>query len=267
MNNYIKIYFLLALLLSTIALEAQIGIWGGLTRAKINYGSFDTFRASYNKVCASTLKEEMPGFNISPGYSFGIVARKKVFHGEISTDFLSAKTYAEFKNAEKREFQLKQNILTGGFGLGYGWDIFYIYAIGGFEIGDILLKSSYIYNDGTQSYGQEKPLNGHSNGFFLGGYYGLTTCIPIVKYAKILLRISHSGYSKTDAKFGLSDIMGSSGFTVDGIPHPNGIPTDYEAYISPEGGYGYSGKYVGSDVEGWRLFVCLHFEFGLFEND
>lgn len=266
MISNLKISLLFALLFLAIVLKAQFGIWAGYSKTNIKYGSFDQFRASYNKVCASTLKNEMPGFDLSPAYSFGLVGRAKVFHGEISADFLNGKTYAEFTNGEKREFNLNQSIITGGFGLGYGWDIFYIYVIGGLEIGDLLLRSSFIYKDGTQSYGLEKTLNGHNHGFFLGGYYGITTCIPIVKYVKVLLRVSHSGYSRADAKFSLTDIFGSKALTVYGVPHPDGIPTDYEAYIAPEGGYSYKGGYVGTDVEGWRLLVGLHFEFGGFQD-
>lgn len=240
--------------------KAQFGVWGSYTMASVKYGSFDQFRASYNKVNGSTMKKDMPDFGLSSGFSLGINVRVHAFYAELSEDMLRGKTFAEFTNGEQREFELRQSLTSGGFGLGYGWSSFYIYVIGGLSAGDILVNSSFIYNDGTQSFGMEKTLNGHSHGFSLGGYYGVTSCIPIVKHVKVMLRAAHFGFSKYDSKYALSDLNSGRSLTVYSGPYPDGIPTDYEAYLAQ--GFSYDGGYVGTDMKNWRFFAGLQIEFG-----
>lgn len=254
--------FLLLYLCCTTVLRAQFGVWGGYSSTMIKYGSFDDFRASYNAVNGGAMKSEMPEFGLSGGISAGVEAHAKVFIGELSIHTMKGSTIGEFISGEKREFEIRNKQISGGFGLGYGWEKFYIYAVGGLTAGDILISSSYFYHDGTQSFGSEKILNGNYFGFNLGGYYGISTCIPITKNIKIMLRINKCGYSKFDAKFSLTDIFGSSQTALAGTPHPDGLPVDYAAYLSESGGYTYKGEYVGTDLGGWRVFCCLHFQFG-----
>jgi len=261
MINKRKIFFLLSLLFLSVGLKAQFGFWAGYMATAVKYGSFDQFRVSYNGVNAATMKKEMPAIGLSNGFSVGIEGHAKWFYGELSANFLKGETFAEFTNGEKREFQVKQNLISGGFGVGWDWkDKFYTYVIGGFSGGTMLINSSFIYIDGTRSFSTEKIVNGHSHGLSLGGYYGITGGIPVTKNIKVMLRVAHFGYSRADSKFALSDMFGSKVTAISGIPHPDGLPTDYASYLAA--GYNYSGSYVGTDLGGWRFFVGLHYQFG-----
>ena len=239
-----KTFFLFPVLFFSLALKAQLGIWAGATKTSVKYPSFDRFRSSYNQTNSASLKKEMPGFGLSNGFSFAVQLRANWFMGEVGADFLRGNTSAEFLNGERRDFNLKKGVATGGFGLGYGWQKFYIFAIGGLASGDIVINSSFVYTDGTRSFGMEKSLNGHYHGIFLGGYYGLTSCIPIGKHIKIMLRGTHEGVSRSDSKRSASQLLeqhqarGLAGFN----PQSGGLES------------------TNIDLTGWRFFLCLHLE-------
>lgn len=255
--NYKINLLLLPLLFFTIGLKAQVGVWAGVTEASVQFESFDQFRISYNQVNASRMKKEMPNFGLSPGFSTGIEGHAKWFYGELSLNFLSGKTTAEYTNEGKREFKLNQNIYAGGFGIGRDARRFYAYAIGGLSAGGLLINSSFIYNDGTRSFGLEKSLNGESHGLCLGAYYGITAGITITKNIKLMLRAARFGSSKADSKFALTDLFGSK---TQKVIHPDGLPTDWGSYLAS--GYSYTGGWVGTDINGWRLFICMHYQLG-----
>jgi hypothetical protein len=253
-----RLWISLLLLGTGAAANAQLGVWASYTMASVKYGSFDQFVASYNKVNGPGMKDEMPGFGMSSGFSAGMNVRARFFYADLSEDVLNGKTFAEFTNGEKREFDLHEYLTSCGMGFGYGSKNFYLYIIGGLAAGDVQLNSSFIYNDGTRSYGLEKTLNSKNHGIALGGYYGITSCIPVIRHVKVMLRASHFGFSPYDSKYGLDDLNSGRSLNVYSGPYPDGIPTDYESYLSQ--GYSYEGSYVGTDIRNWRFFIGLVIE-------
>lgn len=265
MNNKLRLVLLFSFLLITVIGKAQFSVWAAYTSTVgMKYSTFDQFRTSYNKVFASTLKKEMPMFRYGNGFSTGMSVHGKVIYAEVTADWMRTKTVGEFTNGEKRELDLRQRLQCDGIGFGGSSETASCFVVGGIAIGQMIMYSSYIYNDGTQSFGLEKLLNGHFSGIYVGTYYGITGGFTLVPGLKAMFRVIRNSALKYDSKRNtLDDIHYGRdlGYTV----YPHGLPTDYEAYSNQGLNYP-TENYVAIDLKAWKIFFGLQVDLGTFKK-
>jgi hypothetical protein len=169
------------------------GLGGVQFQGRLKWPSMERFIDSYNACLADQLREPVPYLQLGPGYLWGVEGQYGALQLGYTHSDASAASTAHLLNGEQRLFELNSH-----------FNEFYMtiaYPSNGFDIGFICgtaihrgeLLSSFIYKDGTESFGEDKALNGV---YDLGSHAGITMGPRIdlgFKWVKLSFRFEYQG--------------------------------------------------------------------------
>jgi hypothetical protein len=169
------------------------GLGGIQLQGKLKWSSMDRFIDSYNACLANQLTDPVAYMKLTPGYLWGIEGQYGPFQFGFTHANAIANSKASLINGEQRLFELDSYFNEFYLSLAYPADACDIGFICGTAIHKGLLMSSYIYKDGTPSFGEDKPLNGV---FDLGSHAEITFGPRLdfgYKWLKLSLRFEYQG--------------------------------------------------------------------------
>jgi hypothetical protein len=135
---------------------------------------------------------------------------------------------------------------------------FYIGPVGGAILGKSIIKSTYTYRDGMESYGNEKVLNGIYTSILIKGIYGIKSGINITKKIGVFMNAMYIPKGLL-VDPGLEDMSTAKGAKY--LAPEGKIPTDYERFLDSRDNEAYAGDYVRSDFSGIQFSIGLRSTF------
>jgi hypothetical protein len=241
-----KIKLLFAFIAILGSTKAQVGNNSGFTLSlgpSTGYSlhsSFNKFRKSYNEFYESTgiLEKSMNVF--TPNYGFQITGRAyfdgfTIFGGY---NCMQANTSAQLTSGGTRRFKRTTRLpFYAGVGFGASNEGYFDLT---FAFGRTEILSSYVYPDGTVSYGQDSPLNGSYSAF--NGLFGIA-------YEKPFKGKFRHFHWRANLMLSLIPVNSEKQFTDWFYPRTKlygyftELPTDFETYIQNPNGYDVKPKY------------------------
>lgn len=177
-----KILLLVLVLFSVQNTFAQFNLQLGYTIYPLKAPGFQTFFYTYNQANASGVSTPFKAdFPTASGWTWKIGYKIPKEEGGVSFYYNSSSgvnhlvTHNEFvfQNGEKRKIALKCRDWTTDVALGAGGKVFYAAAVGSVTLRFNKLYSSYVFADGTESFGLEHGLNGVYDASRIMAGYGL----------------------------------------------------------------------------------------------
>jgi hypothetical protein len=247
------------------ALQAQeLHVWASTGLSTARNGSFLAFAKNFNHYVASEIDKPLDGLGIGTAYNVG--ATLDYFTDDftlqlgIYTSNLAARTNVTYQAQESRVFELRRHL--AGFDLHYGlrWERCAFYLGFGLQLGNTIIDSYFIYPDGTESHGRERPFNGIYQGLNMSRFFAAKFKLKLTDRLGLFAKLSYS--SDFGKKGHLSDHNTSSGWT-DGWVGSTMLPikpADYIALLDKPNIPPYDGPWVMNKFSSIGLQIGIDFK-------
>jgi hypothetical protein len=144
-------------------------IWASTGVSTARNKSFLNFADNYNRYVGTLVDKPLRGFGIGTTLNFGLTYDfgDEEFGGEatVFTSNLASTAKVDFFGDEHRRFELRRHLAGLELALGPRFGNSAVYLGFGFQMGNTILDSYFIYADETESHGRERPWNGIYQGF------------------------------------------------------------------------------------------------------
>jgi len=230
----LKILLLFFMTSVTTEVTAQANIQAGYTVYTLKAPGFDTFFKTYNEYFSKTLKTPFKtSFPSASGWTWKVGYKLPYsddgglyYNSSTGVNRLVTNNEVEFTNSEKRKIRLLCRDWTTDVALGAGGKFVYVAATGSVTLRFNKLYSSYVFTNGTESFGAEHNMNGVFGAQRIMGGYGLeigagTELIKVVgKIHKIYKPFEKDGSTYLNYYLDLTPYKGGGGLA-------NSWPTEY----------------------------------------
>ena len=171
----------------------------------------------------------------------------------------------EFLNGEKRKIELRVRDWSTDVSLGVGGDNFHIALNGSILLRDNKLFSSYIFKDGSESFGTEHNLNGVFSASRLCAGYGAEVGFGI-KYLQLVFRVSkiYKPFEKDGSTYlnyysDLSEYKSNAGLNGNSSYPAEYMPADYNQFLADQLTSESNNNFVYINDRGWQFGLSLMF--------
>lgn len=263
------------LLLSVFCFEAkaQFNFSIGKSVYPLQAPGFDTFFVSYNSAFTDLKIPFKSSFPSAGGYSWRLGYLIGKHDGDVGVFYNTTtgvnrfKTIneVEFRNGEKRKLELRIRDWSTDVSLGVGGDNFHIALNGSILLHDNKLFCSYIFSDGSESFGIEHNLNGIFQASRLTCGYGAEIGFG-VKYLQLVFRASKI-YKPTekDGSTYLNYYSDLTQFKTNASLNGNSsypteyMPADYNQFLADQLTSETINNFVYINDRGWQFGLSLMF--------
>ncbi len=265
----ILLLFFFSLLLQFRA-NAQFNIQAGYTFYPLKAPGFQTFFNSYNAYNSyqekTPFKSDFPtasGWQWRVGYKLPKDEDEVHFYYNSSTgvNHLVTHNNYEFINGEKRKLTLKCRDWTTDVALGVEGKFLYAAVVGSVVLKDNKLYSSYVFSDGTESFGLEHYLNGIFDAFRLTGGYGVEVGVGIkdVKVVGKMHRVYKPFYKDGSTYLNYyDDLADFKTFDALSNNYPTQyFPADYKYYSDHQFESETANNFVYINDYGWEYTIAI----------
>lgn len=226
------LFLVLILGISHNSIKAQAGLFNvhfSYGAAAVSSKDFRDFRSSYNRflIGQPRIEKRLSRLNIGYSFSWGLAINCYPFPMLFEIDSYRQRQRATqtFTTGETRRFDFRRR----GAGCLIAAGNMFIYGGVGFEVGQTLIESSFVYADGTVSFSDELALNGRYNRIALPIFFGLRGNIPL-SGPFVLLRVKVDWFPGTRNVSDLGDYNDITKAFSENFPTITSIPVDFEAY-------------------------------------
>ncbi len=267
-----KIVSLSLFLLVTVNAVAQFNIQAGYTYYPLKAPGFNTFFDTYNTYFSNLLQTPFkPSFPAATGWQWKVGFKlpkhdKKTgfyYNSATGVNHLVTHNSAVFKNGEERKLTLKCRDWTTDVALGAGGKVFYAAVTGSIVLRNNKLYCGYIYNDGTESFGTERNLNGIYGAFRIMGGYGFevgagTRLIKVVgKIHKIYKPLLKNGSTYLEYYKDLSQFKGGLNNPTAGSWPAEYFPADVSFFTQNQMDSEAQNNFVYINDYGWEYTIAI----------
>ncbi len=269
-----KIISILLLIAFNFESNAQVNFSIGKTFYPLTAPGFQTFFTTYNNELAADIKTpfkyEFPtatGWSIKGGYLLNKHDDGAGFYYNTTTgvNILKTKNEAVFTNGESRKTVLHMNEWITDVSLGVGGENFHFAINGTIQLRFNKLFCSYVYHDGSESFGPEKNLNGiFSANRLMGGFgaeagFGIKYLQVVFKAAKIYKPFEKDGSTYLSYYSDLAGYKADAGLTGNSSYPAEYMPADYHSFLTDQLTSESSNNFVYINDHGWQFGLSLMF--------
>ncbi len=268
-----KIISLILLVSICFELNAQVNFSIGKTIYPLHAPGFATFFNSYNAELASSIKTpfkaDFPsanGWSIKGGYLIMRDDDAGFYYNTTSgVNLLRTKNEAFFANGESRKTVLHMNEWITDVSLGVGGNNFHIAVNGTIQLRFNKVFCSYVYHDGTESFGPEKNLNGiFSANRLMGGYggevgFGIKYVQVVFKAAKIYKPFNKDGSTYLNYYSDLAGYKADAALLVNSSWPTEYLPADYHQFVADQLTSESNNNLIYINDYGWQFGLSLMF--------
>lgn len=268
-----KITIFILFLAFNFTSKAQINFSIGKSVYPFTAPGFQTFFQTYNASFTdlkTPFKPDFPtagGWSWRAGYLIGNHDDGAGVYYNSTTGVNSFKTSneVEFNNGEKRRLVLQIRDWATDVSLGVGSDNFHIALNGTMVLHSNKLFCSYIFSDGSESFGIEHNLNGIFSASRLTGGYGAEVGLG-VKYLQLVFRISkiYKPFQKDGSTY-LNYYSDLNEFKLNASLNGNStypaeyMPADYTQFLADQLTSETNNNFVYINDRGWQFGLSLMF--------
>ncbi len=270
-----KIIFTSFLFLLHLHSNAQFNFSVGKTFYALKAPGFQTFFRTYDSAFVADIKTPFKSdFPTATGWSIkgGYVINKHddggvgFFYNSVTgVNVLKTKNEAVFLNDESRKTELHILDWNTDVALGVGGDNFHIAIIGSFLGHFNKLFCSYVYHDGSESFGPEKTLNGIFTANRLMAGYGAEVGVGI-KYVQLVFKMQkiYKPFNKDGSTY-LSFYSDLAGYKADAgsngaSSYPTEfIPANYGQFLADQLTSEINNNIIYISDRGWQYGLSLMF--------
>lgn len=274
MMNMKKIIFSAFFFLLFLNVEAQINFSIGKTFYPLSAPGFQTFFSSYNAELASNIvtpfKTDFPsatGWSMKGGFLINPHETGAGFYYNTTSgmNILKTKNEVVFTNGESRKTELHINEWNTDVSIGAGGDNFHIAINGSILLRFNKLFSSFVYHDGSESFGPEKNLNGiFSANRLMGGFgaeagFGIKYLQIVFKAARIYKPFEKDGSTYLGYYSDLAGYKVDAGLTGNSSYPAEYMPADYHQFLTDQLTSESNNNFVYINDYGWQFGLSLMF--------